>query len=163
MRSGSEAAFEVTYQRHSRGLLALCRHLLGSQDEAEEALQQTFASAWSDLQRKDRPAPEMLKPWLYAVARHRCLSIIRSRRPRTTELEDVPSTSGLADEVERRADLRALLSDLDDLPEEQRAALLLSELGGLSHADIGDVLDCRESGVKSLVFQARTTLADWRD
>jgi RNA polymerase sigma factor (sigma-70 family) len=163
MRRGSEAAFEVTYQRHSRHVLALCRHMLGSHDEAEDALQQTFSAAWSDLQRQDRPAPEMLKPWLYAVARHRCLSMLRSRRPSTVELEDVPSTTGLADEVGRRADLRALLSDLGDLPEEQRTALVLSELAGLSHADIADVLDRHESGVKALVYQARTTLGDWRE
>src|SRR3954469_2951268 len=163
MRRGSEAAFEVTYRRHSRHLLALCRHMLGSQDEAEEALQQTFSAAWSDLQRQDRPAPEMLRPWLYAVARHRCLSMLRSRRPSTVELEDVPSSTGLADEVGRRADLRALLSDLGDLPEEQKTALVLSELAGLSHADIADVLDRHESGVKALVYQARTTLGDWRE
>ena len=163
MRRGSQAAFEVAYRRHAPGMFALCRHILGSTDEAEEALQQSFAAAWSDLQRPDRPAPERLKPWLYALARHRCLSMVRSRRPSPVELEETPSTSGLAEEVGWRADLRALFADLRDLPEEQRTALVLSEISGMSHADIANVLGRRESGIKSLVFQARTTLGDWRE
>ena len=163
MRRGSQAAFEVAYRRYAAGMLALCRHILGSSDEAEEALQQSFAAAWSDLQRPDRPAPERLKPWLFTLARNRCLSILRSRRPSPVELEELPSTSGLAEQVARRADLRALLADLRDLPEEQRTALVLSEVSGMSHADIADVLGRKESGIKSLVFQARTTLGDWRE
>ena len=160
---GNEAAFEVIYRRHVRPLLALCQHILGSRDEAEEALQQAFASAWSDLQRPDRPAPEALKPWLFAIARHRCLSMLRLRRPSTVELDELPSTAGLSEEVGRRADLRALLADVHDLPEEQKTALVLAELGGLSHGDIADVLGRQTPGVKMLIFQARTTLGAWRE
>jgi len=66
--------------------------------------------------------------------------------------------------VERRADdLRELLSNLRELPEQQRTALLLSELGGLSHADIAAVLGRKEASVKALVFCARSTLIDWRE
>jgi RNA polymerase sigma factor (sigma-70 family) len=163
IRRGNEAAFEALYERHCRGLLAMCRHILGLRDEAEEAVQHAFAAAWSELQRGDRPTPELLKPWLYAIARHRSLSMLRARKPATLELNEVPSTAGLADVVGQRADLRALLADLRDLPEEQRTALVLSELRGLSHSDIADVLDRKEAGVKALVYQARTTLADWRE
>lgn len=160
VRHGNEAAFEVIYERHSAQLLSFCRHMLGSRESGEEAVQHTFASAWADLQRSDRPI--QLKPWLYRIARNRCISLLRARRLETTELDDPPATEGLADEVARRADLRALLADLRDLPEEQRAALLLSELGGLSHADVAEAIGRREDEVKALVFRARSTLADWR-
>jgi RNA polymerase sigma factor (sigma-70 family) len=160
---GSESAFEVIYERHGDGLLSLCRHMLGSPEEAEEALQLTFAAAWSDLQRSDRPAPERLRPWLFGIARNRCLSLLRVRRPESVDLDEVPSTAGFADEVADRADLSALLGDLRELPEEQRTALLLSELGGLSHADIAAVLEREEASIKGLVFRARSTLIDWRE
>jgi RNA polymerase sigma factor (sigma-70 family) len=160
IRSGNEAAFEVAYERHSRALLSFCRHMLGSRESGEEALQHTFAAAWADLQRSDRPVK--LKPWLYTIARNRCLSLLRAQRLETTELDDLPSTDGLAEEVARRADLRALLGDLRDLPEEQRAALVLSELDGFSHADIAEVIEREERDVKALVFRARSTLADRR-
>lgn len=163
MRHGNEAAFEVIYGRYSRGMLAMCRHILGSRDEAEDVLQQAFASAWADVQRLQPPAPVALKPWLYAVARHRCISVLRTRPPSTVELQDVACGLGLADEVGLRDDLRTLLADVRELPEEQRTALVLSELGGLSHTDIAGVLGRKPSGVKSLVFQARTTLGNWRD
>jgi hypothetical protein len=75
-------------------------------------------------------------------------------------LDDVePSVDGLAAEVQRRADLRDLLRDLARLPDDQRAALVLSEVGALSHDDIAGVLDCPREKVKALVFQARSALA----
>jgi hypothetical protein len=89
--------------------------------------------------------------------------MLRARRERVgfddDELEALPSTAGLAIEVEQREDLRDLLADLQRLPEDQRSALVLSELGAHSHDDIGEVLGVRKSKVKALVFQARESLA----
>src|ERR671930_2349981 len=71
-RLGNEAAFEVVYERYGKGILSFCRHMLGSVEEAEDAVQQTFASAYSDLLRDDERELR-LKPWLYTIARNRCL------------------------------------------------------------------------------------------
>ena len=161
IRAGNESAFEVAFERYGRDLLSFCRHMLGSREEAEEAVQHTFAAAWSDLQRNERPV--RLKPWLYTIARNRCLSILRSARETPAELDDTLFTAGLSDEVERRSDLRALVADLRELPDEQRAALVLSELGDLSHAEIAEVVGRKEADVKAIVFRARSTLADWRE
>jgi len=70
-----------------------------------------------------------------------------------------PVTEGLAAEVERREDLRELLGDVSRLPEDQRAAIVLAEIGSLGHEEIGDVLGCSREKVKALVFQARSSLA----
>jgi RNA polymerase sigma factor (sigma-70 family) len=156
---GNEAAFEVVYDRHHRGLLAFCRHLLGSREDAEDALQQTFASAFDHLARTG--AQVRLKPWLYTIARNRCISIIRARGPEPLEQVE-PSTDGLQQEVRGRADLRQLLADLELLPLDQRAALILSELKGLSHHDIASILNVNTSKVKALVFQARSHLLEYR-
>src|SRR5919106_5620091 len=139
LRHGNKAAFEVIYDRHHRGILAYCRHLLGSLEEAEDAVQHTFVAAHEGIVGGDRDIK--LKAWLYTIARNRCLSVLRARREHSSE-EVEPSTAGLADDVERRAELRQLLADLAELPEEQRGALVLSELGGLTHADIAEVLGC---------------------
>src|SRR3954470_120697 len=89
---GSEAAFEVVYDRHHRGLLSFCRHLLGSPEEAEDAVQQTFASAYHGLSRHGDGV--RLKAWLYTIARNRCISTIRARW--SEPAEDIePSTEGL--------------------------------------------------------------------
>ena len=156
LRGGSEAAFEVIYARHHRGVLSFCRHMLGSVEEAEDAVQHTFMAAYRDLLRSSKPI--RLRPWLYAIARNRCLSVLRARRERTSDEPVEPSTEHLASEVERRHDLRALLGDLAALAPDQRAALVLAELGDMSHDEIGDVLGCPKQKVKALVFQARSSL-----
>ena len=163
IRSGDEAAartaFEVLYDRHHRGVLAFCRHMLGSREEAEDAVQHTFSSAYRALLADDREIA--LRAWLYAIARNRCLSMLAARRDQVA-LDDVdavlPSTAGLAQEVERRSDLRDLVADLQRLPVDQRAALVLSELEAHSHKEIADILGVPPSKVKALVFQARESL-----
>jgi RNA polymerase sigma factor (sigma-70 family) len=160
IRRGDELAFEVAFERHSPAILSFCRHMLGSHEEAEDAVQQAFASAFRDLLRDDRAIN--LKPWLFTIARNRCLSMLRARRDHVPSKQDIP-TAGLAEEVEWRGELRNLLRDLNDLPEQQRGALLMSELSGLTHAEIGGVLDCEPQKVKALVFRARSGLIERRD
>src|ERR687891_2116957 len=78
VRRGNEAAFEVIFERHGPAILAFCRHMLGSREEAEDAVQHTFAAAYRDLQRgRDRDIA--LKPWLFAIPRNRFLSGLRAR------------------------------------------------------------------------------------
>jgi RNA polymerase sigma factor (sigma-70 family) len=156
--TGNDAAFEAIYDRHHRGLIAFCRHLLSSREEAEDALQHTFASAYRALAGDGTP-PLVLKPWLYTIARNRCYTVLRARR--TREAADDPTDAvmaGLADEVQQRSDLQDLVSDLHRLPDDQRAALVLFELGDHSHAEIAAVLSVSRDKVKALVFQAREGL-----
>jgi RNA polymerase sigma factor (sigma-70 family) len=160
IRRGNELAFEVAYERHGTGILAFCRHMLGSREEAEDAVQHTFAAAFKDLQRPGE-RPVALKAWLYTIARNRCVSVLRARREQVAELHDVP-TDGLSEQVERRAELRELLADVGELPEEQRTALLLAEAAGLSHAEVAEVLGCEVASVKGLVFRARSALIERR-
>ena len=161
IRRGSEAAFEVVFERHGPAILGFCRHMLGSLEEAEDAVQLTFASAYRDLQR-DAERQINLKPWLFTIARNRCLSILRARREQPAELPEL-ATAGLGEQVERRAELRELVADMRDLPGDQRAALLLAELGDLTHADIAMVLGCEVPHVKALVYRARSGLLARRD
>jgi RNA polymerase sigma factor (sigma-70 family) len=161
IRQGSEAAFEVAFERHAGALLGFCRHMLGSAEDAEEAVQHTFAAAYGDLQR-DPTRQISLRPWLFAIARNRCVSILRGRTEHVGEVEESTSV-GLAEQVEQRAELRELLADVRELPLEQRAALLLAELGDLSHAQIADVLDCEAPRVRALVHRARASLIARRE
>ena len=160
MRRGNELAFEIAFERHGAAILGFCRHMLGSPEEAEDAVQHTFAAAWRDLEPEDE-RQIALKPWLFTIARNRCLSMLRSRREQY-ELPEL-ATAGLPEEVERRAELRELLRDLAELPAEQREALLLTEAGDLTHAEVAGVLGCEVPHVKSLVFRARSGLIARRD
>jgi RNA polymerase sigma factor (sigma-70 family) len=163
LRRGDERAFEEIYDRHHRALLGFCGHMLGSREEAEDALQHVFVSAHRNLCVGSDDVS--LKPWLYTIARNRCLSMLRVRRE-TVALDDLrePGSDGLAvaDAVEVGQDVRDMLGDIARLPVDQRAALVLAELGDLSQREIAATLDVRPEKVKALIFQAREGLAGWR-
>jgi len=159
--TGDERAFEVVYDRHHRALLGFCRHMVGSHEEAEDALQQTFLRAHGAL--VDHGPPDDLRPWLFTIARNRCLTLLAARRPDAEVDDQLADTRGLGDDVQARADLRAVVADVAQLPEHQRAALVLAELADLSHAQIGEVIGVRTAKVKALIHQARTTLIAERD
>jgi RNA polymerase sigma factor (sigma-70 family) len=166
VRRGNEAAFEVIFERHGPAILAFCRHMLGTREEAEDVVQHTFAAAYRALQRGgDREL--VLKPWLFTIARNRCVSVLRARREVPAAAEALesrsPSGAGPADQAEERAELRQVLGDVRELPDDQRAALLLTELGDLSHAEVAAVLGCEAARVKGLVFRARSALITRRE
>jgi RNA polymerase sigma factor (sigma-70 family) len=160
VRAGDDVAFEVLYERHVAGVLGFCRHMLGSQAEAEDAVQQAFVSAHGAMRRGSREI--VFKPWLYTIARNRSLSMLRARREQPSELPEI-STVGLSERVERSEELRELVADVQRLPEQQRAALVLSELGDLSHAEVAEVIGFEPQAIKGLVFRARAALAERRD
>ena len=159
---GDAAAFEALYDRHHASLLAFCRHMLGNREDGEEALQQTFLRAHRALS-AGRP-PDMVRPWLFAIARNRCRTMLAARRDAAMPAE-LPERGfdDLAEQVRRRAELRELVADLGRLPEEQREALVMAELADLSHTEIGAALGCAPQKVKALVFQAREALVADRD
>ncbi len=166
IRGNDPAAFEALYERHQRELLSFCLYMLGSRADAEEALQVTFASAYRALLADERPV--VLRPWLFAIARNQSLSILRRRRP-TVELggeaatgHDPVASGDLFREFELREEIRHTLAGVRELPEGQRAAMVLAELHGLSQSEIGSVMGLRPEQVKALVYQARSSLISER-
>jgi len=156
VRRGDRAAFEVLYERHCQGLLSFCVYMLGSRHDAEDAVQATFASAYRALRADRRPV--VLRPWLFTIARNDCLSILRKRRP-TVELNGEPALTGdPLRELELREEVRHMIAGLRELPERQRAALVLAELHGLNQSEIGTVLGVEAEQVKAYIYQARSNL-----
>jgi RNA polymerase sigma factor (sigma-70 family) len=156
VRQGQAAAFEAIYDRYHRPIMSFCRHMLGDPEEGADAVQHTFTSAYTAIVGSDKPL--LLRPWLFTIARNRCYSVLRARREHAAGDLVEPATEGLAAQVQRREDLRQLLVDLRELPDEQRGALVLAELGALSHNEIGTTLGVPPAKVKALVFQARESL-----
>src|SRR5271165_2327187 len=75
VRRGNPAAFETLVARYHSRLLAFCRHMLGSQEDAEDVLQEAFAAAYNAMLADDRPINA--RPWLYRIARNRSLNHLR--------------------------------------------------------------------------------------
>ncbi len=156
VRRRDRRAFEAIYERHAAQLLTFCIYLLGSRHDAEDALQATFASAYRALLGDSRPVS--LRPWLFTIARNECLSILRKRRPLVELNGEIALTGDPVKLAEVHEEMASMIGGIRELPEKQRAALVLAEVHGMSHADIGSVLGVRPEQVKAYVFQARSNL-----
>jgi RNA polymerase sigma factor (sigma-70 family) len=158
---GDATAFAAVYERHHQALYRYCRSILRHEEDAQDALQNTFARAFAALQDERRDFE--LRPWLFRIAHNEAISILRRRRE-TSELGDLPGEdTEIEQRVSEREELRVLRHDLADLPDRQRCALVLRELNGLSHAEIGTVLDLTPAAVKQAIFEARTALFSCRE
>ncbi|HEX4109112.1 MAG TPA: sigma-70 family RNA polymerase sigma factor, partial [Solirubrobacteraceae bacterium] len=158
--AGSTAAFAVLYERHAQGLYRFCRSITREEADAQDALQSAMERALRAMRRGARDAP--VRPWLFRIAHNEAVSVLR-RRARAADLgEQLPTgTAPSAEQVlAERLRLEQLLSDLAELPERQRVALVLRELSGLSHREIGLVFQISEGAAKQSIFEARTALAE---
>ncbi|MDX6678246.1 MAG: hypothetical protein QOE31_2298 [Solirubrobacteraceae bacterium] len=160
-RAGNDAAFGVIHDRYRQRLFAYSRQMLGgSRQDAEDALQDVFLRAYSSLRSNDRPLS--LRAWLYRVAHNRCIDHLRRPTPPAADLFDT-SRKPLhdpMDEAVRREDLRQLVADVRRLPEQQRSALLMREMDGLSYAELAEALGVSLQAVKSLLVRARIGLVE---
>jgi len=160
-RSGNPGAFETIVDRYQGRLLGFCRQMLGSTEDAEDVLQEVFVNAYKAMLRDEREIN--LRPWLYRIARNRCLNHLRKPTADAQESMDmVPAVeaSSTAEKVHNREEFRQLLSDVKKLPETQRTALLLREMDALSYEEIATAMDTSVPSVKSLLVRARISLAE---
>lgn len=163
-RAGNEEAFRVIHDRFRVRLLAYARQMLGgSRADAEDVLQDVFVRAYGALRANERDVS--LRAWLYRIAHNRCIDELRrpagaaaAASPEALELLPAQSGDPMA-AVEQRESLRRLVEDVQRLPDQQRSALLMRELSGMSYQDLASALDVTVPAVKSLLVRARIGLA----
>jgi RNA polymerase sigma factor (sigma-70 family) len=160
-RRGNQAAYEALVARYQARLLAFCRHMLGSREDAEDVLQEVFAAAFNAMIADERPLN--VRPWLYRIARNRSLNHLRRVQAIGVDSMDVhlsENGASTADKVHRREEFRLLVQDVQGLPETQRTALLLREIDALSYDQISEAMETTVPSVKSLLVRARVSLAE---
>jgi RNA polymerase sigma factor (sigma-70 family) len=160
-RRGNQAAYEAMVARYQSRLLAFCRHMLGSREDAEDVLQEVFAAAFNAMISDERPLN--VRPWLYRIARNRSLNHLRRTQAIGVDSMDIhlsDNGASTADKVHRREEFRQLVQDVQGLPETQRTALLLREIDALSYDQIAEAMETTVPSVKSLLVRARVSLAE---
>ena len=188
-RAGDEQAFRTLTDPHRRELQLHCYRILGSRQDAEDALQETLLAAWRGLEGFEERAS--LRAWLYRIATNRCLNALRdsARRPAPEAarplpfeppaptrwgeplwlepypdalLEGVPDAAPGPDAryESREAVGLAFVTGLQRLPPRQRAALVLRDVLGYRASEVASMLDATEVSVNSALQRARTTLED---
>jgi RNA polymerase sigma factor (sigma-70 family) len=161
IRRGNHHAFEALVARYQSRLLAFCRHMLASREDAEDVLQEVFAAAFNAILGDDREIN--VRPWLYRIARNRSLNHLRKTTAIGVDSMDVHLSEGgetTAEKVHKREEFRLLMADVQDLPETQRTALLLREIDALSYEQISEAMETTVPSVKSLLVRARVSLAE---
>jgi RNA polymerase sigma factor (sigma-70 family) len=161
IRRGSTTAFEVLVSRYHARLLAFCRHLLGSREDAEDVLQEVFSAAFNAILDDERPIN--VRPWLYRIARNRSLNHLRRIQAVGVDSMDIhlfDHGATTADKVYEREEFRLLVDDIQSLPETQRTALVLREMDALSYEQIAEAMETTVPSVKSLLVRARVSLAE---
>lgn len=185
-REGDEAAFQALTEPHRRELQVHCYRILGSVQDAEDAVQETLLSAWRALPGFE--GRSALRTWLYRIATNRCLNMLRDSGRRSGMLE--PEGIGAAPEPSRRAEPiwlqpypdelleglpdsapgpearyetretvgLAFVSGLQRMPPRQRAVLVLRDVLGYHAAEVAEMLETSEASVNSALQRARAAL-----
>jgi RNA polymerase sigma-70 factor (TIGR02960 family) len=173
-------AFETRAHRHRRELHVHCYRMLGSFEEAEDAVQETLLRAWRGRSQVDSDAG--FRPWLYRIATNHCLDMLRrrKRRPQTLGsfaeipwlqpypdrlLDEIPADVGDEPDVmvvARETIELAFIAVVQELPPRQRAAVLLCDVMGWSARETAELLDTSLAATNSALQRARATLAERR-
>lgn len=160
-RAGDTGAFEELVRRHLRAAFGVALAVLREPADAEDVCQDAFLSA---LEQLDTCQPDRFAGWLLRIVRNRAISIQRQQKVRRSmPLEWANGARSREDPVrdaERSGLRRRLTEALGELPERQREVLLLHDLEGWRHREIGDALGMPEGTVRYTLFHARRAMRE---
>src|SRR2546421_5498572 len=152
----------VLYEQHSQRIFGYCLSLLGSREDAEDAVQTTFVNVHRGLGRGLGPQFELA--WLFTIARNVCCNARAksSRRGRHEGAADLDALQDVLPAPERSngTSIEELTRALAGVPERQRRALLLREVRGLSYEEVAAELAVSVPAVETLIFRARRSVAE---
>jgi RNA polymerase sigma-70 factor (ECF subfamily) len=160
---GDDSAFEAIVEATSARLLRLAARIMGSLEEGEDVVQEAYLRAYRSLADKsfDRRAGAL--PWLRRITTNAALDALRSRRRRAriTPHDEPAGSDGAA--AEARVALGELGAWLRDLPPDQRVALTLKAVEGMSSGEVAAAMGVSEGAVEQLLVRARAALRKKRE
>ncbi len=170
-QEGDMAAFNEIVERHQRAVYSTCLRMLRDQQLAEDATQDAFVRAWNAI---DSFRGGIVRPWLLRIATNRTYDMLRSRARRPAgSLDAQPyesepewttqvSPGEHPEQFTSRGELSDLLQDaLGSLPEDQRLAIVLSDVQGYGYDEIAQVMDIAVGTVKSRISRGRARLREY--
>ncbi|HYK89675.1 MAG TPA: sigma-70 family RNA polymerase sigma factor [Acidobacteriota bacterium] len=169
---GEEYAFEELVQRYQQTVFNLVYHSIGYRNDVEDIAQKIFAKIYFSLPKFDNKRPFF--PWLYRIAINQCYDELRRARRRKVHtftelsLEDTESIEKLINQhevtvqsPEDRQELHALLHKMmEELPDQQKTALVLRDLEMVPYDKMAELMRCTEQAARLKVFRARTRLRE---
>jgi RNA polymerase sigma-70 factor, ECF subfamily len=169
-QEGDPLAFEELVGKYQQTVFNLAYHYLGSRNEVEDVAQKIFTKVYFSLPKFDLQRPFF--PWLYRIAINQCYDELRRIRRQKTHtfselsLEETSRIENLISQNESpqisdedRHELQVLLQKmLNQLPDQQRMAIVLRDLEAIPYSKIAQILKCTEQAARLKVFRARARL-----
>lgn len=166
IKDGNIELYAVLIERYEKKILAFIYNMLRSarmEEVAEDLCQETFYKAYRSLD-TFREVEAAFSTWLYTIARNTVLSELRKHKTVKVSLDDciyelkASADSAPENSILRNEKVRMVREAINNLPEKQRAALILREYNQLDYQEIAKILGQTVSSVKSLLFRARASV-----
>ena len=163
-----ERAVEGLYARYSGPLYSLAYQVTGAERFAQDVVQEVFVALWRDANRFD-PARGAVAPWLFSLARHKAIDLVRReanirKRTADVDLEFHESGDDVDQETWQRIRKQKVLEAIQELTPVQREALELAFFGGLTHVEVADRLEIplgtAKTRIRSALLRLRDVLGD---
>jgi RNA polymerase sigma-70 factor (ECF subfamily) len=169
-KAGDVAAFEELIEAYQKKVFNLALRMIGNADDAADLAQEAFIRIYKAI--SGFKEQSSFSTWVYRITTNVCLDEIRKRKNRKVisldeeiHMDDsemkrqVASDAPRPDETAEREELRRIVNDaINSLPDEQRTAITLRDLHGMSYEEIARILDCPDGTVKSRINRARQAL-----
>ena len=162
-------SFPDIYEAHQHLVFNLCLNYLQHRQDAEEATQDVFVKIHTRLSTFE--GKSSLKTWVYRIAVNHCLDVLRARKrqkrfafiqsiftEKNETAHDPPDFNHPGVQLEDREALESLFQKINQLPENQRTALILKYLDDLPQREIADIMGISEKAVESLLQRAKQNL-----
>lgn len=166
VQAGDDRAFDVILARYRRPVLDLVYRLTGDAGSAEDIAQDVFVRAYRGLARYRTRPDAAFSAWLFRIARNAAIDTLRRRgrdpvslaRGTGERLDQQPSSQSVSDDLHRREVADQVAAAVAALPEDQRAAVILSEYEGQADAEIAAAMGGSVKSAQSRLYRARQTL-----
>jgi RNA polymerase sigma-70 factor (ECF subfamily) len=162
--AGDESAFERLVNKYQHSVLNTIYRYIGNYNEAEDIAQDVFVKVWRNI--KSFKGKAKFSTWLYRIAVNQCLDYRRKRKEKTVSLDNtleeskIPESLTVGLDFERQKKAEIVRQAINELPDNQRAALILAKYDDKSYQEIAQIMGISLASVASLIFRAKERLKD---
>lgn len=160
--NGDGQAFERIVNKYQQAVFNTIFRYTGSRDDVQDLAQEIFIKVWRNAAKFK--GKSKFSTWLYRIVVNHCINYRRRRRQGHISLDELaekgrtPESLQVRDDWEERNRAKNVRKAVDELPDRQRMALVLSHFEGRSYKEIAEIMKISVSSVESLIFRARSNL-----